>query len=257
MSKKRRSNKRTSKEEQLATALCHNGVAKEEGPKKKSWSVLDLDTINPLTPAQEDMFHAWINGYHIAAHGSAGTGKTFLALYLALNDVLEKRNNRVIIMRSAVATREVGFLPGDLDEKIQYYELPYRDILEELVGRRSTYDDMKQAGTIEFMTTSFIRGLTWDNAVLVIDEGENMTWHEIDSVMTRVGDNTRVIFTGDLVQTDLDGTKKNGSCGMGNFLQVAHNMDDFSTIRFSHHDIVRSQFVKSWIKASEDAGIAG
>lgn len=254
MSKKRR-NGRKQDIEYYEKALSHNGKAIEEGPKRKTWNVLDLNTIKPLTPAQEDMFHAWINGYHIAAHGSAGTGKTFLALYLALNEVLEGEARRVIILRSAVPTRDVGFLPGDLHEKIQYYELPYHDILEELVGRRSTYADMKDAGVIEFMTTSFIRGLTWDNAVIVVDEGENMTWHEINSIMTRVGHNTRIIFTGDLVQTDLDGSKKNGSCGMDKFLKAADEMGGFASIRFGHHDIVRSDFVKSWIKTTEELGV--
>lgn len=255
MGKKRRNNGKNAQAEQLAMALSHNGKAMEEGPKQKTWSVFDLDTINPLTPAQEEMFHAWLNNYHIAAHGSAGTGKTFLALYLALNSVLEQMHNRIIVLRSAVSTREIGFLPGDMNEKIQYYELPYHDILEELIGRKNTYNDMKDAGLIEFSTTSFIRGLTWDNAILVVDEGENMTWHEINSIMTRVGHNTRVLFTGDLVQTDLDGSRKNGTCGMDHFLKVIQNMNNFASIKFNRHDIVRSDFVKSWITATEDAGL--
>lgn len=258
MGKKHRNggNKKDQQIRELSTALSHNGEAKQEGPKIKSWSVLDLDTINPMTPAQEEMFHAWLNGYHIGAYGTAGTGKTFLALYLALNSLLEQTcYKRIMILRSAVSTRDIGFLPGDLDEKIQYYELPYHDIFHELVGKRNTYQDMKDAGLVQFASTSFIRGLTWDNAVIVIDEAENMTWHEINSIMTRIGYDTRVIVTGDLNQTDLDGTKKNGNCGMGDFLQVAQNMDQFSTIPFHQSDIVRSEFVKSWISAVEDTGI--
>lgn len=256
MSKKRQNGRKAKDNqiEELTTALCHNGKAIEEGPKKKKWSIHDLKTIKPLTPAQEDMFHAWINKDHIAAHGSAGTGKTFIGLYLALNDLLHFRQNKIIIVRSAVPTRDVGFLPGDLDDKVQYYETPYHDIFHELVGRKSTYKDMKDAGLVEFMTTSYIRGLTWDNAIIVIDEGENLTWHEINSIMTRVGDNTRVIFTGDLVQSDLDGSNKNGKSGMNLFLNVIDNINSFVSIRFNKHDIVRSDFVKSWIVAAEDVG---
>jgi len=250
MAKKRR-NGRQARIEELTTALMYNGKAQEEGPKKKTWNVHDLKTVKPLTPAQEDLFHAWYNDQNVVAHGSAGTGKTFLALYLALSEVLSQEQHRIIIVRSAVPTRDIGFLPGTLEEKASQYELPYHDILWELVGRGSTYQDMKEAGIIEFMTTSFIRGLTWDNAIIIVDEGENMTFHEIDSIMTRVGENTRVIFTGDLKQTDLDG-KKGGISGMAEAIRVFERMEQFESIPFTKHDIVRSHFVKSWIIASEE-----
>jgi phosphate starvation-inducible protein PhoH len=236
--------------EYFEMALKLNGQAMEEGPKRKNWSMHDLKTIHPLTPSQEDMFHAWFNGDHVCAHGSAGTGKTFLALFLALTEVLSQKQSKLIIVRSAVPTREVGYLPGTLEEKVALYELPYHDIMWELMGRASTYQDMKDAGKIEFMTTSFIRGLTWDNAVIVVDEGQNMTFHEIDSIMTRLGDNSRVIFTGDLVQTDLDG-KKQGSPGMTKAVDVFKEMKEFDCVQFNKHDIVRSAFVKSWITAAE------
>jgi phosphate starvation-inducible protein PhoH len=197
------------------------------------------------------MFHAWFNGLNICTHGSAGTGKTFLAMYLAFSSVIDRRDqNRIIIVRSAVPTREIGFLPGTLEEKSALYELPYVDICHELIGRASTYENMKDAGVIEFMTTSFIRGLTWDNAVVVVDEAQNMTFHEIDSIMTRLGHNTRIIVNGDIKQTDLEG-KKNGVCGMGQFMNIIKNMKEFTTVQYTVHDIVRSDLVKSWIKASE------
>lgn len=233
--------------------VVNNQRAMSEGPKPKKWSSHDLKRIKPLTPTQEDMFKAWFQGDNVVAHGSAGTGKTFLAMYLALYEQLERREQqKIIVVRSAVPTREVGHLPGTLEEKTALYELPYHDICHELIGRRSTYQDMKDAGLIEFMTTSFIRGLTWDNAIIIVEEGENMTFHEIDSVMTRVGENSRVIFTGDLVQTDLDGSRKNGACGMGRFLNVVDRMDAFASIKFTPDDIVRSHFVKSWIVASQE-----
>lgn len=248
---KKRQNRHKAELETLSLALVHNGKAMEEGNKRKNWSKHDIKKVQPLTPTQDDMFHAWYNHKHICAHGSAGTGKTFLALYLAINEIIEKRQHRIIIVRSAVPTREIGYLPGTLEEKTAQYELPYHDIMWELVGRHSTYQDMKDAGLIEFMSTSFIRGLTWDNAIIVVDEGENMTMHEIDSIMTRVGENSRIVFTGDIKQTDLDG-KKNGVSGMALALKVFNNMKEFETIAFTKDDIVRSEFVKAWIVASED-----
>lgn len=250
---KRRNNPQRGKNERGREVLKMelNIQAMNEGPRRKHWSIHDLKAIQPLSPVQGDMFHAWFNDLNVCAHGSAGTGKTFLALYLALNEVLQRNQQRVIIVRSAVPTREVGHLPGTLEEKLAAYETPYEDILHELFGRSSTYHDMKEAGLIEFMSTSFIRGLTWDNAVVIVDEGENMTFHEIYSIMTRLGENSRVIFTGDLVQTDLD-KRKNDVSGMAGFMDVIKNMSCFEDIKFTKHDIVRSGFVKSWIIAAEE-----
>ena len=202
------------------------------------------------------MFQSFYNGYNVCAHGSAGTGKTFLALYLALNEMLATQNqSHIKIVRSAVPTRDVGHLPGTYEEKIAQYEVPYRELVHELLGRYSSYDDMKSAGKIEFLSTSYLRGLTWDNAIIIVDEGQNMTFHEIDSIMSRVGENARVIFTGDLVQTDLD-RKQHDKCGMGQFMKVIGKMDGFADIRFTQHDIVRSAFCKSWIMATEEVNAA-
>ena len=255
MARKRR-NGRQAELEYLEMALCLNGRAIEEGPRRKHWSMHDLKTINPLTPTQEDMFHSWYNGNNICAHGSAGTGKTFLAFYLALTEVLAKRQTRIILVRSAVPTREVGFLPGTLEEKLMQYEQPYHDILWELVGRPSTYRDMKEAGLIEFHSTSFLRGLTWDNAIVIVDEAENLTFHEINSVMTRIGDNTRVIFTGDTNQTDLDGSKRLGAEGLSEAREVFKSMNSFECVEFNVHDIVRGDLVKSWIMACQETKAA-
>lgn len=249
MSRKRQSNKRHELSN-INFALVQNGKAMEEGRKIKHWTTHDIKAIRPLTPAQEEVFHSWYNKEHICLHGSAGTGKTFLALYLALNEVLQKNQNKIIIVRSAVASRDIGFLPGTLEEKAAVYEIPYQDILANLVGKSSTYTDMKEAGIIEFMTTSFVRGLTWDNAVIVIDEGENMTFHEINSIMTRLGKNSRIIFAGDILQTDLDG-RKHGVSGMADALSVYSDMEDFADIRFGVDDIVRSNTVRDWIIASQ------
>lgn len=235
----------------------NNTRAMEDGPIKKKWTKFDIQTIKPLTPAQEDMFHAFFNGNHICAHGSAGTGKTFIALYLAFQDILDQRYdpNHLIIVRSNVPTREVGHLPGDLEEKMSEYERPYIDMCEELFGHATTYEQMKNAGLIKFMSTSFIRGLTWNNAVVLIDEIENLCFHEINSVMTRIGLGTRIFAIGDVTQADLSMTGKDRS-GIIPFLDVIKDMERFEHIRFGREDIVRSEFVKSWIIASENRNVA-
>lgn len=233
----------------LEEALLQNGSAKRLGPKRKSWSTQDLKTIKPLTPSQQDLFHAWLNYDHICALGSAGTGKTFLTFYLALTEVLNPKTpqDKIIVVRSVVPTRDVGFLPGDLAEKVSVYETPYKDICAELIGRSSTYDDMKESGIIKFMPTSFVRGLTWDNAIIVVDECQNMTFHEINSIVTRLGKNSRVVFTGDTNQTDLRPVE----CGMEKLQKTVNNINSFEIVEFGHHDIVRSEIVKSWIIAAE------
>lgn len=241
----------------LNNVNINNTKAMEEGPIKKKWSEHDLACIKPLTSTQEDMFHAFFNGYHICAHGSAGTGKTFLALYLGFREIFDKRYypNHIIIVRSNVPTREVGHLPGTLDEKMSEYERPYRDMCHELFGRLSTYDDMKTAGIISFMSTSFVRGLTWNNAVVIVEEGQNLSFHEISSIFTRIGENTRIIFTGDTLQSDLSSSGRDKS-GMKIMLNIIKDMDKFSSIKFTTHDIVRSNFVKSWIVACEKLKVA-
>lgn len=232
--------------------VSSNMQAMVEGPQRKSWTVHDIQAIQPMTETQKEFFHTYFQNSNIVAYGSAGTGKTFLAMYLALRDVIDKTTpqNRVIIVRSAVPSREVGHLPGDLDEKMAVYENPYRDICHELFNRSMTYDNMKAAGVIEFISTSYVRGSTWDNAIVLIDESQNMTWHEINSVMTRLGTDSRVIFTGDLVQTDLN-RRKSDVTGMARLIRTAERMNEFATIRFTVDDIVRSEIVKSWIIAAE------
>ncbi len=232
-----------------AAIAANNFHAIQEGPKQKRWNGHDLKRVTPLTENQEDLFQAWFQGDHICAYGSAGTGKTFLALYLAMLEVFERKiQNRIILVRSVVPTRDIGHLPGTVEEKTAVYELPYHDICHELVGRPKTYQDMKDAGKIEFMITSYIRGLTWDNAVIVVDEFQNMTPHEIDSIMTRVGENTRVILCGD-ANNQMD--VKREQSGAGELLRIAKRMDCFSEICFTKDDIVRSAFVKAWITARE------
>lgn len=230
-------------------------MAQSEGPqRKKKWTKHDIKSVQPLTINQKNMFVQYYQGDQICAYGSAGTGKSFIGCYLGIGDVLDpsKDQQRLIIVRSAVQARDVGFMPGTLEEKNAYYEAPYEDILTELFGRKATYADMKEAGLITFLTTSFIRGVTWDNAVIIVDEIQNMAAQELHTVMTRVGQNSRVILCGDFKQNDLLKNSRDQS-GMGSLIKIVNHMKCFSTIEFTRDDIVRSDFVKQWIIASEMA----
>lgn len=248
-----RNKKKTRREDSdfLRTVSC-NMQAMAEGPKPMRWSIHDIKQIQPMTENQKEFFHSYFQGDNIVAYGSAGTGKSFLGLFLGLRDVVDKKapQDKMIIVRSAVPSREVGHLPGDLNEKMAVYETPYSDICAELFGKAGTYENMKERGVIEFLSTSYVRGSTWDNTVVVIDESQNLTWHEINSVMTRLGQNSRVIFTGDIKQSDLNRRKSDVS-GMTRLIQTADRMKEFSTIQFTTDDIVRSEIVKSWIIAAE------
>ncbi len=238
-------------------AIAFNEQTKREGPKKKKWSLHDILQVQPMTDVQRDFFHCYLQGDNVVGYGSAGTGKTFLGLYLGLRDVIDKDcpQNKLIIIRSAVPSREVGHLPGTLEEKVQVYEMPYIDVCTELFRKKSTYNDMKEAGVIEFLPTSFIRGSTWDDAIVVVDEAQNMTFHELNSVLTRIGRNTRVMLLGDVAQTDF--TKKHEVSGFRKAIHIAERMKEFATVQFGHEDIVRSAFVKSWIIAAESFDDSG
>lgn len=246
---------RTAKDRDLAfysEMTIHNGAAVKEGPKKKTFHLHDLKDVRPMNETQRQFFLSYIEGNHVIGNGSAGTGKSFISLYLALTDVLnnEREQDKIIIVRSAVPSREIGHLPGDMKEKMAVYEEPYKDIIGNLMRRASAYEDMKDAGKIEFMPTSFVRGLTWDNCVVVIDEAQNMTLPEIHSVITRVGKNTKVVICGDIGQNDLV-VRKSDVSGFLEVLRIAERMPEFDIINFTEHDIVRSPFVKSWIIAKQ------
>ena len=212
----------------------------------------DLKTFDPLTDHQKQFFDSYKRGdYFIALHGVAGTGKTFIALYKALEEVLDKSNpfNKIIIVRSAVQSREIGHLPGDASEKMEIYEQPYRQICETLFGRRDAYQRLDEQGHISFISTSFIRGMTWDDAIIIVDECQNLSWEEIHTCMTRVGYRSKIIWCGDYRQTDLN-KRKNDLSGLNKFLEIASLMDSHTRIEFTVDDIVRSSLVKDWIVAT-------
>lgn len=252
---RRRANTRMNKQSnvfQLNNALYENGQAKLEGPTKKRWSEHDLKHIKPLNYPQQHMMEHFINGQNMCADGSAGTGKTFVSVYLALNELLNPRTDidKIIIVRSAVASRDIGFLPGTLEEKSAVYELPYVEMFSSFLGHTNSYSDMKAANLVQFCTTSFIRGLTWDNAVVIVDEYQNMTISEIDSIMTRMGSSSRILLCGDTkYQCDLSRGEKTG-CNL--LISIVDRMPGFSRATFTRNDIVRSSFCKDWIIARED-----
>lgn len=210
-----------------------------------------LKTFEPLTENQRIFFDAYKRGdYFIALHGVAGTGKTFCAMYKALEEVLDKGNpfKKIIVVRSAVQSREIGHLPGDVSEKMEIYQQPYRQICDTLFGRKDAWDRLEEQGFIEFISTSFIRGMSFDDAIIIVDEMQNMTFEEIDTVMTRVGYRSKIVWCGDYRQTDLN-KKKNDVSGILKFFDIAYHMKAFTKIEFNVDDIVRSSLVRDYILA--------
>jgi phosphate starvation-inducible protein PhoH len=210
-----------------------------------------LRRIDPLTANQSKAFESFDNGKNLLLHGIAGTGKTFISMYLALNEVMNPLGNynKVIIVRSVVPTRDMGFLPGNHKDKAKVYEAPYYIIANELYGRGDAYEILKQKTLVEFISTSFIRGTTLNDAIVVVDEIGNMTLHELDSVITRIGKNCRVIFSGDFRQSDL--TREQEKNGLKDFMRILDKMKSFNYIEFDENDIVRSGLVKEYIIAKD------
>lgn len=214
---------------------------------------LTLQKREPLTDNQALAFQAFEDDKNLILHGIAGTGKTYIACYLAYKALTDKDQSSLVIIRSAVPTRDIGFLPGTQEEKSAVYEEPYKDITSDLFERGDAYSILKQKFTVEFMTTSFIRGITIDNAVILIDECQNMTFHELDSIITRVGTNCRVIFCGDFRQDDFSGKRENS--GLQDFFKILNKTDRFKMIDFQIEDIVRSDLVKDYIIAKTQLGL--
>jgi phosphate starvation-inducible PhoH-like protein len=219
-----------------------------------------MKRIEPITKTQTALFDGWNNGKNILAVGSAGTGKTYISLYLALKDVMARNQYKeIIIIRSSVQSREQGHMPGDAKEKMAHFEAPYVDIVNDLFERADAYGIMKQKNMIRFMSTSFIRGLTFNDALIIVDECQNMRWDELRTIMTRVGDNSRIIFCGDTKQDDLACSKNRlDVSGLRHFKKVIDRMSSncFETVEFTIDDIVRSGVVKEFIIAEEQLELA-
>jgi phosphate starvation-inducible protein PhoH len=224
------------------------------GKALKRVRIDDLLTFSPITQNQDKTYKAYKEGKHLVLHGLAGTGKTFISLYLALEEILNKSTlvNDIFIVRSIVSTRDIGFLPGDEQEKVSIYEAPYRSICSELFNVVDAYDSLKYQSNIKFMSTSFIRGITLNNSVIIVDECQNLNFHELDSIITRIGKHSRIIFCGDYSQTDL--SRENDKKGILKFMGVLSKISEFETVEFMVDDIVRSDFLKSYIVAKYKLG---
>ena len=211
----------------------------------------DMIEIEPLTDNQQKAFKAYENENSLVLAGSAGTGKTFMALSLALEDVLDRetRYDKVVIVRSIVPTRDIGYLPGNEEEKKDAYTGPYRSACTELFQDPEAWEKLKAQGHIEFLSTSFIRGINIHNAVVVIDEMQNLTFHELDSVITRIGRNCKFLMCGDYYQSDFD--KEKDRTGILRFLEIIESLNNFTVIEFGWEDIVRSDFVRDYIMTKE------
>lgn len=207
--------------------------------------------IEPMTKNQETVFQSWDDGNNLVLSGSAGTGKTFSAMYLALEEVLGNNvsQNKVLICRSAVPTKDIGFLPGTLEEKMEVYTIPYKQICGNLFGDSLAYDKLVSQDKVEFVSTSHIRGLTFDDTILIVDEMQNLNFHELDSIITRVGNNCRVILCGDYYQSDL--VKSSDREGILQFMEIIEQLNKFTITEFTWSDIVRSDFVRDYIMTKE------
>ena len=236
------------------------GMTAKQLRRKKPLNSDFLVDIEPLTDNQQKLFDSYTQGKHIVAYGCAGTGKTFITLYNALCDVLDERTpyEKVYIVRSLVATREIGFLPGSHDDKADIYQIPYKNMVKYMFQMPSDadfemlYGNLKSQETIKFWSTSFLRGTTLDNAIIIVDEFQNLSFHELDSIITRVGENTKICFCGDASQSDL--IKTNERNGIIDFMKILRSMPSIDLIEFGVDDIVRSGFVKEYIIAKMESG---
>ena len=206
---------------------------------------LKLLDIIPLTPNQKRAFNSYNEDKNLFLHGIAGTGKTFISSYLAIKDIEKDFYDKLIFYRSAVPSRDMGFMPGNIKEKTRLYEAPYYAIFQKLYGRTDAYDILKQKELVEFESTSYVRGITIEDAVVIVDEVQNLSPQELNSLITRIGENCRVIFCGDIRQTDL--TKRHDPTGLVDFYKIVQHMSCFDVVEFTADDIIRSNLVKEYI----------
>ena len=229
--------------------------------RKKPINTDMMRDIEPLTDNQKKLFESYKDGKNLVAYGAAGTGKTFITLYNALQDVLNSSTpyEKIYIVRSLVATREIGFLPGDHDDKSFLYQIPYKHMVKYMFEMPTDadfemlYGNLKAQNTIDFWSTSFIRGTTLDKSIIIVDEFQNLNYHELDSIMTRVGSHTKIMFCGDATQTDL--IKQNERNGIHDFMRILRVMPSLNIIEFGVEDIVRSGLCKEYLLAKLELGL--
>ena len=231
------------------------GLTSKQMKRKKPINTDMMRDIEPLTDNQKKLFESYKKGKNLVAYGAAGTGKTFITLYNALQEVLDPSTpyDKIYIVRSLVATREIGFLPGDHEDKSSLYQIPYKNMVKYMFEMPSDadfqmlYGNLKGQDTIDFWSTSFIRGTTLDRAIIIVDEFQNLNYHELDSIITRIGTDTKIIFCGDATQTDL--IKQNERNGIHDFMQILRIMPSVDIIEFGVEDIVRSGLCKEYLLA--------
>ena len=236
------------------------GMTAKQMRRKKPINTDLLVDIDPLTDNQKRFFDSYAEEKHLIAYGCAGTGKTFIALYNALQDVLNDNTpyERIYLVRSLVSTREIGFLPGTYEDKSDIYQIPYKNMVKYMFQMPTDadfemlYANLKAQETIKFWSTSFLRGTTLDNAIVIVDEFQNLNFHELDSIITRAGDNTKICFCGDATQTDLQ--KTNERNGIIDFMKILRVMPSFDIIEFGLDDIVRSGLCKEYLFAKHELG---
>ena len=234
------------------------GLTAKQMKRKKPINTDMMRDIEPLTPNQQSLFDAYAEDKNVVAYGCAGTGKTFITLYNALRDVLDPETpyEKIYIVRSLVATREIGFLPGDHEDKSTLYQIPYKHMVKYMFEMpteadfQMLYGNLKTQGTIDFWSTSFIRGTTFDRTIVIVDEYQNLNYHELDSIMTRVGAQSKIMFCGDATQTDL--IKQNEKNGIIEFMRILRLMPSVDVIEFGVEDIVRSGLVKEYLMAKSE-----
>ena len=237
------------------------GLSAKQMKRKKPINSDLMRNVETLTPNQETLFNSYDKGQNLVAYGCAGTGKTFITLYKALVDVLDPKTpyEKIYIVRSLVATREIGFLPGDHEDKSSLYQIPYKNMVKYMFEMPSEadfemlYGNLKTQGTISFWSTSFIRGTTLDKAIVIVDEFQNLNFHELDSIITRVGQDSKIMFCGDATQTDL--IKTNERNGVIDFMNILRSMPSVDIIEFTIEDIVRSGFVKEYLIAKLESTV--
>jgi phosphate starvation-inducible PhoH-like protein len=237
------------------------GLSAKQMQRKKPFNVDMMVDIEPLTQNQTKVFDAYKEDKNLFVYGAAGTGKTFITMYLALKEVLNPLTpyNRVVVVRSLVATREIGFLPGDHEDKSSLYQIPYKNMVKYMFELPTDNDfemlwgNLKTQESVKFWSTSFIRGTTLDDCIIIVDECQNLNFHELDSIITRVGENCKIHFCGDASQSDL--IKTNERNGILDFMKIIHAMPEFESVEFGVEDIVRSGLVKSYILNKINLGL--
>ena len=237
------------------------GMTAKQMKRKKPINTDMMREIEPLTENQKLLYNAYEEDKNLIAYGVAGTGKTFITLYNALRDVLDSETpyEKIYIVRSLVSTREIGFLPGDHEDKSFLYQIPYKNMVKYMFEMPTEadfemlYGNLKAQDTISFWSTSFIRGTTFDKAIIIVDEFQNLNFHELDSIMTRVGQNSKIMFCGDATQSDL--VKTNERNGIIDFMRILRIMGSVDIVEFGVEDIVRSGLVKEYILAKLELGM--